>query len=121
MKKIIGIGNALTDILAVLKNDSLFGELNIPKGSTQFIEKEQVPEVNKLFSTMKTVKVPGGSTANTIRALAQIGVSTGFIGKIGHAWRTSIGYTLLSHRQPYSRYFGTYLYQQLFRSFSKLL
>lgn len=84
MKKIIGIGNALTDILAVLKDDSLFGELNIPKGSTQFIEKEQVPEVNKLFSTMKTAKVPGGSTANTIRALAQIGVSTGFVGKIGH-------------------------------------
>lgn len=84
MDKIIGIGNALTDILAVLKDETLFGELNIPKGSTQFIEKEQVPDVEKLFSTMKTAKVPGGSTANTIRALAQMGMKTGFIGKIGH-------------------------------------
>src|SRR5574344_914173 len=84
MEKIIGIGNALTDILAVLENDSLFGELNIPKGSTQFIEREQLPDVEKLFSTMETKKITGGSTANTIRALAQIGVNTGFIGKMGH-------------------------------------
>jgi sugar/nucleoside kinase (ribokinase family) len=83
MDKIIGIGNALTDILAVLKNDSLFDELNIPKGSTQFINKEQVPDVEKLFSTMKTKKVPGGSSANTIRSLAQVGVPTGYIGKVG--------------------------------------
>lgn len=84
MDKIIGIGNALTDILAVLKSDALFDELNIPKGSTQFIERNQVPDVEKLFSTMTTKQVPGGSSANTIRSLAQVGVETGYIGKVGH-------------------------------------
>jgi sugar/nucleoside kinase (ribokinase family) len=84
MEKIIGLGNALTDIMAVLSDDSLFTRLNIPKGSTQFIERNQVPEVEKLFSTMETKKVTGGSSANTIRALAHVGVPTGYIGKVGH-------------------------------------
>lgn len=84
MNKIIGIGNALTDIMAVLDDDSLFSQMNIPKGSTQFIDREQMPDVERLFSTMETKKVTGGSSANTIRALAHVGVPAGFIGKVGH-------------------------------------
>lgn len=84
MEKIIGIGNALTDILATMKDDSLLSKMNLPKGSTQFINKEKLPEVQNLFAKMDTKRRPGGSAANTIRALANMGSSTGFIGKIGH-------------------------------------
>jgi sugar/nucleoside kinase (ribokinase family) len=83
MEKIIGIGNALTDIMAVVEEDGLFDSINLPKGSTQFIEKERLPEILDLFSTMDTKRVPGGSSANTIRSLAHMGIPTGYIGKVG--------------------------------------
>jgi len=84
MDKIIGIGNALTDIMTVLENDSFFKTMNLPKGSTQFIDKERLPEILRLLANMDTKRVPGGSSANTIRALAHMGINTGYIGKVGH-------------------------------------
>lgn len=84
MEKIIGIGNALTDILAVLKDDTLLESMELPKGSTHFIEKEKLSDIHSIFSSMDTKRVPGGSAANTVRALANMGSHTGFIGKVGH-------------------------------------
>ena len=40
MKSILGIGNALTDILAILPDDSLLREFHLPKGSMQHIDME---------------------------------------------------------------------------------
>lgn len=84
MDKIIGFGNALTDIMAIVEDDTLFDRMNLPKGSTQFIDKSMYLDVHRLLSTMDTKQVPGGSAANTIRSLAHMGVPTGYIGKVGH-------------------------------------
>ena len=46
MKSILGIGNALTDILAVLPDDSFLNEYHIPRGSMQHVDKETVSSRN---------------------------------------------------------------------------
>ena len=40
MKSILGIGNALTDILALLENDHLLEHYHLPKGSMQHVDRE---------------------------------------------------------------------------------
>jgi hypothetical protein len=40
MKSILGIGNALTDILAVLPDDTLLNTYHLPKGSMQHVDME---------------------------------------------------------------------------------
>ncbi len=84
MKSILGIGNALTDILAVLPNDTLLKEYHLPKGSMQHVDMETG---DKIWSTLKEVGVkyvPGGSAANTITCTAIFGMPSGYIGKIGN-------------------------------------
>ena len=83
MDKIIGLGNALVDVLATLKDDSLLHEMNLPKGSMQLVDDVKFQEINTCFAGMKTHLATGGSAANTILGLSCLGASTGFIGKIG--------------------------------------
>ena len=83
MDKIIGLGNALVDVLATLKDDSLLTEMNLPKGGMQLVDEAKFQEINDCFSKMKTHLATGGSAANTILGLSCLGASTGFIGKIG--------------------------------------
>ena len=54
MDKIIGIGNALVDILAVIEDDALLESMNLPKGSMQLIGKDTLLKIQDLFSRMKT-------------------------------------------------------------------
>lgn len=49
-KSILGIGNALTDILAVLPDDSFLKMYHLPKGSMQFVDMETG---NKIFESLK--------------------------------------------------------------------
>ena len=84
MKSILGIGNALTDILAVLPDDTLLKEYHLPKGSMQHVDMETG---DKIWSALKEVGVkyvPGGSAANTITCTAIFGMPSGYIGKIGN-------------------------------------
>ena len=83
MDKIIGLGNALVDVLATLKNDALLDEMGLPKGSMQLIDDVKLQQINSKFSQMKTHLATGGATGNTILGLACLGVPTGFIGKVG--------------------------------------
>ncbi|MDR2086514.1 MAG: adenosine kinase [Dysgonamonadaceae bacterium] len=81
--KILGIGNALIDVLAKLKDDILLNELNLPKGSMNLID---VRTRNKLLDKVKHREVKmttGGSAGNTSLALAKMGMDVGFIGKVG--------------------------------------
>ena len=84
MDKIIGMGNALVDVLATLDNDKTLQEMQLPKGSMQLIDEEKLAQINRTFRTMKTHRATGGSAGNTILALANLGVAPGFIGKVGH-------------------------------------
>ena len=83
MDKILGIGNVLVDVLAVLDNDLLLDELNLPKGSMQLIDDEMLRKVQEKFASLPTHRATGGAACNTIAALAKLGASVGLIGKIG--------------------------------------
>ena len=84
MDKIIGLGNALVDVLATLKDDTILDEMGLPKGSMQLIDDAKLQQINEKFSNMKTLLATGGSAGNTILGLSCLGAATGFIGKVGN-------------------------------------
>ena len=84
MKSILGIGNALTDILAVLPDDSLLSEFHLPKGSMQHVDAETGDGIWRALKPLGVKYVAGGSAANTITCTAILGMPSGFIGKIGN-------------------------------------
>ncbi len=83
MKKVIGLGNALTDILLQIENDAVLSELNLPKGSMQLIDEAKMYEIAAYFGNQKGMMAAGGSASNTINGIAKLGVTGGFLGKIG--------------------------------------
>ena len=83
MDKIIGMGNALVDVLVRIDDDSLLEKLHLPKGSMQLIQEATLSEIRKYTSGMKIHRSTGGSAGNTVCALAALGANPGFIGKVG--------------------------------------
>lgn len=83
MDKIIGMGNALVDVLVRIDDDSLLDKLHLPKGSMQLIQEDTLSEIRKYTSGMKIHRSTGGSAGNTVCALAALGANPGFIGKVG--------------------------------------
>ena len=83
MDKIIGMGNALVDVLVRIDDDSLLEKLHLPKGSMQLIQEDTLSEIRKYTSGMKIHRSTGGSAGNTVCALAALGANPGFIGKVG--------------------------------------
>ena len=83
MKSILGIGNALTDILAVLPDDTLLKTFHRPLGSMQHVDRETGDMIWNQLKTLDIHYVAGGSAANTIACTAVFGMPSGFIGKIG--------------------------------------
>lgn len=83
MKSILGIGNALTDILAILKDDSLLQKYHLPKGSMQHVDMATGDKIWQSLKPLGVHYVAGGSAANTISCAAIFGMKAGFIGKIG--------------------------------------
>lgn len=83
MDKIIGMGDALVDVLVRIDDDSLLEKLHLPKGSMQLIQEDTLSEIRKYTSGMKIHRSTGGSAGNTVCALAALGANPGFIGKVG--------------------------------------
>ena len=78
--KILGIGNAIVDVV-VKVNESFISENNLSKGNMKLIFDEN--EFKKLISNLKIERtISGGSVANSIVGLSQLGNMVGFIGKI---------------------------------------
>lgn len=84
MKRIIGIGNALVDVLIKLENDYFLEEYNIPKGSMQLVERDFVKLLSIVTNSIQPQLTSGGSASNTIHGLARLGAQTSYIGKIGN-------------------------------------
>ena len=82
MKKILGMGNALLDILVALPGDSVLNELGLAKGSMQLVDLAFSERVLKTVENLDFSLVSGGSASNTIHGLAKLGVETAFIGKV---------------------------------------
>lgn len=83
MKKVIGIGNALTDMLVNLKSDSVLGRFQLKKGSMSLVDTALQTEISKSVAGLPYSLSLGGSAGNTIRAMARLGAKVGFIGKVG--------------------------------------
>ncbi|MBO4447602.1 MAG: adenosine kinase [Bacteroidales bacterium] len=83
MKSILGIGNALTDILAILPDDSLLAKYHLPKGSMQHVDMETGDKIWNALKPLGVHYVAGGSAANTITCTSIFGMPSAFIGKIG--------------------------------------
>lgn len=84
MDKIIGLGNALVDVLVTLESDDILNEMQLPKGSMTLIDEDKLQRINACFSQMKTHLATGGSAGNAIRGMACLGAGTGFIGKVNN-------------------------------------
>jgi len=83
MEKVLGIGNALVDIMIRLEDDSFLEKFSLPKGSMQLVDQETVRKISNASEKFEKSRSSGGSAANTIHGLAHLGVETGFIGKVG--------------------------------------
>lgn len=76
---IIGLGNAIVDVIAPSDDDFLIAH-GLHKGAMRLIDEATA---EKLYAAMgQTTVVSGGSAANTIIGAAQLGCSAGFIGKV---------------------------------------
>jgi len=98
MKSILGIGNALTDILAVLPDDTFLKKFHLPQGSMQWVDKETGDRIFEELKPLGIQYVAGGSAANTITNTAIFGMPSGFIGKIGD---DEIGNLFMSDQKQY--------------------
>jgi len=84
MDKILGIGNALVDIMTKLPDDSMLEKFSLRKGSMQLSDREFAEKINQATSHFDKSQSSGGSAANTIHGLANLGAATGYIGKVGN-------------------------------------
>jgi fructokinase len=78
--KILGIGNAIVDVICKV-NDSFIVQNNLTKSTMKLFFNEN--EFKNLLTNLKIEKtVSGGSIANSIVGLSQLGDKVGFIGKV---------------------------------------
>jgi len=83
MAHILGMGNALVDLMTKIDQEEILKILNLPKGSMQLVDAETSKNVFDNTANYPKVMASGGSAANTIHGLARLGVETAFIGTIG--------------------------------------
>lgn len=77
--QVVGIGNAIVDVFTQA-DDSFLEMMGIEKGIMQLVERERG---EMLYGAMENrVQAAGGSVANTLAGLGNLGLSTGFIGRV---------------------------------------
>ncbi|MFW5820249.1 MAG: adenosine kinase [Bacteroidota bacterium] len=81
--KILGIGNALMDIVTSLEEENLLERFKLPKGSMTLVDRQSSDLMNEETLALQKTMASGGSAANTIHGLSNLGIETSFIGKIG--------------------------------------
>ena len=79
--KILGVGNAIVDVICKVE-DKYLSENKLTKSTMKLVDET---EFKKLLSTLKIENtVSGGSVANSIVGLSQLGNKVGFIGKVNN-------------------------------------
>ena len=79
--KVLGIGNAIVDVICKV-DESFIKENNLTKGTMKLVDEV---EFTKLLSNLKTEEtIAGGSVANSIVGLSQLGNTVSFIGKVNN-------------------------------------
>jgi len=79
--KILGIGNAIVDVICKV-DENFITNNGLTKSTMKLVDE---PEFKKLLSNLKIEEtVSGGSVANSIAGLSQLGNKVGFIGKVNN-------------------------------------
>ena len=78
-KKIIGMGNAVLDILTKVENNFI-DENNLSKGTMAIVSKDESQKILEKIEMIKTDS--GGSVANTISTISLLGLESSFCGKV---------------------------------------
>jgi len=77
--QVVGIGNAVVDVIARAE-DAFLDQMGIQKGIMQLVERDRG---ETLYAAMtERTQTPGGSVANTLAGLGNLGLGTGFIGRV---------------------------------------
>ncbi len=100
---VLGIGNALMDIIVPV-DDGFLSKNVIEKGSMTLIEEERRLALRQAFSGLAEAprEIAGGSGANTMVGIAELGVRAAYLGKIG---TDNLGQRLLKGYQDAGVYF----------------
>ncbi len=83
MKKVTGMGNALTDMLVELRSDEVLARFGLARGSMTLVNSDLQKEISRSVAGLPYTLSLGGSASNTIRAFARLGGEAGFVGKVG--------------------------------------
>lgn len=75
---VVGVGNAIVDIIAGVEPEFLEAN-NIAKGTMTLVDQNRAAEIYQKFPPAR--EMSGGSAANTIASLANLGLNCGFMGK----------------------------------------
>ena len=76
---VVGIGNAIVDVL-VQTEDQFLSDHNLSKGSMALVDEDQAKSLYE--ASGPGLETSGGSAANTLAGLAQLGSKAGFIGRV---------------------------------------
>jgi sugar/nucleoside kinase (ribokinase family) len=79
---ILGIGNALVDILINLPDDSVLEKFGLVKGSMTLVDAGLSATIREATAGFNRQMQTGGSAANTVNGIARLGGLCGYIGKI---------------------------------------
>jgi len=77
--QVVGIGNSIVDVLTHVE-DAFLVENGIEKGIMTLIDRERASAIYE--KTGPSIEISGGSAANTIAGLAQMGARTAYVGKV---------------------------------------
>ena len=77
---VIGVGNAIVDVLAK-SDDAFLNTHDIPKGGMILADDATAKTIYDAMG--EAVEVSGGSAANSIACIASLGGNPGFVGKVG--------------------------------------
>lgn len=83
MFDIVGLGSALMDF-TVRVDDAVLVRLGLKKGTMQLIDEKRSREILDAISHLDMNTTPGGSSANTVAGVANLGGSAVFMGKVGN-------------------------------------
>lgn len=81
---VLGVGNALVDIMIALEDDRILRQFGLPKGSMTLVDSILSESIFRATGQWHRSITTGGSAANTIHTLANLGASCGYVGKISH-------------------------------------
>lgn len=72
------------DYLARIPNEQILNELHLPKGGMTYVDIENSVKISQILTEkFGSQRASGGSAANTMSGLAQLGVEAGFVSKVG--------------------------------------